>query len=166
MKCAYARVSSISEEQEHSLIFQTQYYKALIESQKDSEFVGIYADTKSGKTSRLRKQFKAMLQAARRGEIDFIITKSIARFARNLIETLKIIRELREIGIGIFFEKESIDTLDYKSDFMISIYSLVAESEVHFDKLMFSIWCFSTSSFIYFRFQYTAIGIFHYYIWW
>lgn len=129
-KCGYARVSSTAEEQEHSLIFQTQYYKALIESEKDSEFVGIYADTKSGKTARLRKQFKAMIQAARRGEIDYIITKSIARFARNLIETLRLIRELREIGVGIFFEKENIDTLDYKSDFMISIYSLVAECEL------------------------------------
>jgi len=129
-KCGYARVSTTAEEQEHSLIFQTQYYKSLIESEKDSEFVGIYADTKSGKTARIRKQFKAMIQAARRGEIDYIITKSISRFARNIIDTLRIIRELREIGVGIYFEKENIDTLDYKSDFMISIYSLVAESEL------------------------------------
>ena len=129
-KCAYARVSTNHEEQESSLAFQTQYYKALIESEKDSEFVGIYADTKSGKTARLRKQFKAMIQAAKREEIDYIITKSISRFARNLVETLKIIRELREIGVGVYFEKENIDTLDYKSDFIISIYSLVAESEL------------------------------------
>jgi DNA invertase Pin-like site-specific DNA recombinase len=129
-KCAYARVSTLAEEQEHSLSFQTHYYKTLIESERDSEFVGIYADTRSGKTSRLRKQFNAMLKAVRRGEIDYIYTKSIARFARNLLETLKIIRELREIGVGIFFEKEGIDTLDYKSDFMISIYSTVAEHEL------------------------------------
>lgn len=58
-------------------MFQTHYYKALIESEKDSEFAGIYADTRSGKTSRLRKQFTAMLKAARRGEIDYIITKTI-----------------------------------------------------------------------------------------
>lgn len=86
-KCGYARVSTTAEEQEHSLIFQTQYYKALIESEKDSEFVGIYADTKSGKTARIRKQFKAMIQAARRGEIDYIITKSISRFARKQANT-------------------------------------------------------------------------------
>jgi DNA invertase Pin-like site-specific DNA recombinase len=130
-KCGYARVSTKAEEQEHSLVFQTQYYKTLIESERDSEFVGIYADTRSGKTARLRKQFKAMIQACRRGEIDYIYTKSIARFARNLVETLKVIRELRDINVGIIFEKESIDTLDYKSDFMISIYSLVAEKELN-----------------------------------
>ena len=129
-KCGYTRVSTKAEEQEHSLVFQTHYYKTLIESERDSEFVGIYADTRSGKTARLRQQFKAMIQACRRGEIDYIYTKSIARFARNLIETLNTIRELREIGVGIFFEKESIDTLDYKSDFMLSIYSTVAEQEL------------------------------------
>ena len=128
--CAYARVSTKAEEQEHSLIFQTHYYKALIESDKDAAFVGIYADTRSGKTARLRQQFKAMIQAAKRGEIDYIITKSIARFARNLLETLKIIRELREIGVGVFFEKENIDTQKSAGDFMISIYSLVAEGEL------------------------------------
>ena len=129
-KCGYARVSTKAEEQEHSLVFQTHYYKALIESDKDAEFAGIYADTRSGKTARLRKQFHAMIQACRRGEIDYIVTKSIARFARNLVETLKIIRELREINVGIFFEKENIDTLEPKSDFMISIYSLIAEGEL------------------------------------
>jgi DNA invertase Pin-like site-specific DNA recombinase len=130
-KCGYARVSTKAEEQEHSLSFQTHYYKTLIESERDSEFVGIYADTRSGKTARLRKQFKAMIQACRRGEIDYIYTKSIARFARNTVETLKVIRELRDINVGIIFEKENIDTLDYKSDFMISIYSLVAEKELN-----------------------------------
>lgn len=129
-KCGYARVSTLAEEQEHSLAFQTHYFKTLIESERDSEFVGVYADTRSGKTSRLRKQFTAMLKAARRGEIDYIITKSISRFARNLIETLRIIRELREIGVGVFFEKEGLDTLDRGSDFMLSIYATVAESEL------------------------------------
>ena len=129
-KCGYTRVSTLAEEQEHSLAFQTHYFKALIESERDSEFVGIYADTRSGKTSRLRKQFTAMLKAARRGEIDYIYTKSIARFARNLVETLRIVRELREMGVGVFFEKEGIDTLDSKGDFMLSIYATVAEGEL------------------------------------
>lgn len=129
-KCGYARVSTIAEEQEHSLSFQTHYYKTLIESERDSEFVGIYADTRSGKTSALRKQFNAMLKAARRGEIDYIYTKSIARFARNLVQTLEIVRDLRSINVGIIFEKEGIDTLDASSDFLLSIYASVAESEL------------------------------------
>ena len=71
-----------------------------------------------------------MIKAAKRGEIDYIITKSISRFARNLVETLRIIRELRAINVGVYFEKEKIDTLDTASDFMISLYSIIAESEL------------------------------------
>ncbi|MGI6522815.1 MAG: recombinase family protein [Christensenellales bacterium] len=71
-----------------------------------------------------------MIKAAKRGEIDYIITKSIARFARNLVETLRIIRELRAINVGVYFEKENIDTLNTASDFMISLYSIIAESEL------------------------------------
>jgi DNA invertase Pin-like site-specific DNA recombinase len=129
-KCGYARVSTKAEEQEHSLSFQTHYYKTLIESERDSEFVGIYADTRSGKTSRLRKQFNTMIKAVRRGEIDYIYTKSIARFARNLVQTLEIVREFRSLGVGIVFEKEGIDTLDSGSDFILSIYATVAEGEL------------------------------------
>ena len=129
-KCGYCRVSTKAEEQEHSLLFMTQYFKGLIESERDSVFVGIYADTRSGKTARLRKQFKAMIRACKRGEIDYIITKSIARFARNLEETLRIVRELREIGVGVFFQKENIDTLKSSSDFILSIYALAAEKEL------------------------------------
>lgn len=129
-KCAYARVSTLAEEQEHSLAFQTHYYKTLIESENNSIFMGIYADTRSGNTARLRKQFTAMIKSARRGEIDYIYTKSISRFARNLVDTLKIVRELRGIGVGVLFEKEGIDTLDSSGDFMLSIYATVAESEI------------------------------------
>jgi site-specific DNA recombinase len=71
-----------------------------------------------------------MIKAAKRGEIDYIITKSIARFARNLVETLRIIRELRAINVGCTLRRKSIDTLDTASDFMISLYSIIAESEL------------------------------------
>ena len=128
-KCGYARVSTLAEEQEHSLVSQTEYYKELIENEPDSIFVGIYADRKSGKNTRQRPQFMEMIKAAKRGEIDYIITKSISRFARNLVETLRIIRELRAINVGVYFEKENIDTLKTASDFMISLYSTIAESE-------------------------------------
>jgi DNA invertase Pin-like site-specific DNA recombinase len=129
-KCGYARVSTLAEEQEHSLINQTEYYKQLIGKDNNSIFVGIYADRKSGRNTRQRPQFMEMIKAAKRGEIDYIITKSISRFARNLVETLKVIRELRELSVGIYFENESIDTLDATSDFIISIYSTIAESEL------------------------------------
>ena len=129
-KCGYARVSTLAEEQEHSLVSQTEYYKELIKNEPNSIFVGIYADRKSGKNTRQRPQFMEMIKAAKRGEIDYIITKSISRFARNLVETLRIIRELRAINVGVYFEKENIDTLKTASDFMISLYSTIAESEL------------------------------------
>ncbi len=129
-KCGYARVSTLAEEQEHSLVNQTEYYKQLIGKDNKAVFVGIYADRKSGRNTRQRPQFMEMIRAAKRGEIDYIITKSISRFARNLVETLKVIRELRAINVGIYFENESIDTLDTTSDFIISIYSTIAESEL------------------------------------
>ena len=128
--CAYARVSTLSDEQDHSLAAQTKYYKELIENDPNAVFVGIYADKKSGKDVRNRPRFTEMIKAAKRGEIDRIITKSISRFARNILETLRVIRELREIGVGVTFEKENIDSLDVKSDFILSIYSIVAESEL------------------------------------
>lgn len=129
-KCGYARVSTLAEEQEHSLVAQTEYYRDLIQNDPNAEFVGIYADKRSGKNTRQRPQFMAMLKAARRGEIDYIITKSIARFARNLVETLNIVHELRAMNVGVYFEKENIDTLDSSADFILSIYSTVAEGEL------------------------------------
>jgi len=129
-KCGYARVSTLAEEQEHSLVNQTEYYRELISKDDNAIFVGIYADRKSGRNTRQRPQFIEMIKAAKRGEIDYIITKSISRFARNLVETLKVIRELRAINVGVYFENENIDTLDATSDFIISIYSTIAESEL------------------------------------
>lgn len=129
-KCGYARVSTLAEEQDHSIVSQTAHFKWLIENDPAAEFVGIYADKKSGKDSRSRPQLTAMLRAARRGEIDYIVTKSVSRFARNLVETLEIVRELRSIGVGIYFEKDGIDTLDPKSDFLLSILSTIAEGEL------------------------------------
>ena len=128
--CAYARVSTLSDAQEHSLIAQTEYFKALIENNPNWEFYGVYADQKSGKDARGRKAFKEMIRQAKTKGVDLIITKSISRFARNLIDTLKTVRKLREIGVGVLFEKEGINSLDSSSDFMLSIYSTVAESEL------------------------------------
>jgi DNA invertase Pin-like site-specific DNA recombinase len=127
---AYARVSSLTDEQELSLIRQTEYYREYIQSNPKLEFAGVYADQMSGKSSDKRKQFSQMLKACRNGDVDRVITKSISRFARNLIETLQIVRELRQMGIGITFEKECIDTLDPTSDLRLSLYATFAESEL------------------------------------
>lgn len=131
IKCGYARVSTLAEEQENSLVAQISYYKQFIESDPAAIFAGIFADKKSGKNSRARPQFNEMVKAVRRGEIGYIITKSIARFARNLVETLRYVREFREMGVGIYFEKENIDTLSSTSDFTLSVYATFAESELY-----------------------------------
>lgn len=109
---------------------QLNYYKEYIENKPGWTFAGVYTDRKSGKAARSRKGFKEMICMATSGGTDLIITKSISRFARNLLETLNIIRKLRELGIGVYFEKEDIDSLDSKSDLLLSLYATVAESEL------------------------------------
>ena len=114
---AYCRVSTLSEEQELSLVNQTERFREYILNNPKYIFAGIYADQISGKSADKRKQFILLLKACRNGEVQMVITKSISRFARNLCETLEVVRELRRLGIGVIFEKENINTLDSASDF-------------------------------------------------
>jgi DNA invertase Pin-like site-specific DNA recombinase len=127
---AYARVSTLSEAQEFSLIRQTEHYREYIQNNPEYEFAGVYADQMSGKSVDKRKQFNLLLKACRDGDVKLIITKSISRFARNLCETLEIVRELRMRGIGVLFEKESLNTLDPTSDLRLSLYAGFAENEL------------------------------------
>ena len=109
--CAYARVSTDSRRQEESLENQTAAYERLIRSNPEYAFAGVYADQGISGYCENRPQFQKMLERARAGEIDLIITKSISRFARNTVTVLKAARELKERGVGIFFEKQNINTL-------------------------------------------------------
>lgn len=83
----------------------------------------------SGTTTYRRDEFKRMLQDCRNGKIDLIMTKSISRFARNTLECIQVIRELKKMGIGIYFEKERIHTLSAESELALTIYSSVAQEE-------------------------------------
>lgn len=127
---AYCRVSTLSEHQEFSLLHQTEYYREHIKGNPEFNFAGVYADQMSGKSVDKRKQFKQLLKACRNGEVQMVLTKSISRFARNLCETLEVVRELRQLGVGIVFEKESINTLDPTSDLKLSLYAAFAEKEL------------------------------------
>ena len=109
--CAYARVSTDSRRQEDSLENQTAAYERLIKGNPDYEFAGVYADQGISGYCENRPQFQKMLERARAGELDLIITKSISRFARNTVTVLKFARELKELGVGIFFEEQNINTL-------------------------------------------------------
>ena len=111
---AYARVSTDSEQQQSSIEAQQDYYIKLIDSRLDWTFAGLYVDNGiSGTRTEHRKGFKQMMQDALDGKIDLIVTKSISRFARNTVDSLSAIRQLKEHGVEIFFEKEYIETALY-----------------------------------------------------
>ena len=110
---AYCRVSTDQEEQLSSYENQVRYYTEIITRNPDYELVDIYADEGiSGTNTKKRDDFNRMIADCRTGKIDLIITKSISRFARNTLDCLNYVRELKELGVGIRFEKENIDTLD------------------------------------------------------
>jgi len=127
---AYARVSTEKEEQEDSFERQVSYYTALINSKKEWKFGGIYADPGiTGTRAEKRPDFLRMIEDCRAGKINKILVKSISRFARNTVDALNYIRELKELGISIFFENENIDTLTPGGEVLITILAAMAEQE-------------------------------------
>lgn len=128
--CAYARVSTDSIEQEDSFYYQVEYYKNYIGNRDDWEYAGIYADEgRSGTQVKKRDDFLRMMKDCEDGKIDMIITKSVTRFARNTVDSIKAIRKLKLLGIGVYFEKENINTLSEKSEQMPTILSSIAQTE-------------------------------------
>ena len=127
---AYCRVSTRFEQQENSYEAQIAYYTRKIESNKNWNCVGIYADEgKAGTDTRFRESFNDMIEDCYSGKIDLILTKSISRFARNTVDFLRVIRELKERQIRIIFEKENIDTMDNTGELLITILSSQAQEE-------------------------------------
>ena len=128
--CAYARVSTDSIEQQDSFYYQVEYYKKYISNRDDWEYAGIYADeARSGTQVKKRDEFLRMMKDCEDGKIDMIITKSVTRFARNTVDSIKAIRKLKLLGIGVYFEKEHINTLSEKSEQMLTILSSIAQTE-------------------------------------
>ena len=127
---AYCRVSTDSEEQLNSYEAQKTYYTQKIQDSPDWEMAGIYADEGiSGTSLKKRTQFNKMITACKRGRIDFIITKSLSRFARNTVDCLDTVRLLKANGIGVYFEKENINTLTESSEFLVTLFSGFAQAE-------------------------------------
>lgn len=128
--CAYARVSTGSRAQAESYATQVEYYTEKIENNPLWEFSGVYADEGiTGTKVKGRDDFKAMIAACEEGDIDLILTKSITRFARNTVECIQTVRRLKAIGVGIYFEKEGINTLTEASELMLTILTSVAQGE-------------------------------------
>jgi len=126
----YARVSTDHEDQTTSYEAQVDYYMNYIKSREDWEFVCIYTDKGiSATNTRKRKGFKSMIADTLAGKIDLIITKSVSRFARNTVDSLTTVRQLKDAGIEIYFEKENIWTLDSKGELLITIMSSLAQEE-------------------------------------
>ena len=127
--CAYVRVSTDSLQQEDSLENQTTYFKGFITANPEWEFVGIYSDQGISGYKENRPGFQKMIEDARAGNIDLIVVKSISRFARNTETVLKFTRELKSIGVGIFFEIQNINTLSGAGELMLTILAAFAQAE-------------------------------------
>jgi len=128
--CAYARVSTEKEEQINSYNSQLKYYEEKIKSNSDWKYVGIYADEGiTGTLDYKRDGFMKMMQDATNNKFDMIITKSISRFGRNTVDTLKYVRGLKEKGIAIYFEEERINTLEISGEIMLTVLSAMAQQE-------------------------------------
>lgn len=127
--CAYARVSRDTVDSAHSLESQKEYYTRIYRNNPEYEFVGMFSDFGISGAKESRPAFDEMLRRARNNEFDLIVTKSISRFARNTILLIKVIRELKELGVAIFFEKEGINTISCEGEMLLSIYGSVAEEE-------------------------------------
>ena len=127
---AYCRVSSDKDEQLHSLAAQIEYYKNALSTDTSCEFVGIYADEGiSGTQAAKREEFMRMIDDCRSGNIDGIITKSVSRFGRNTVDTLQYTRELRILGIDVYFEKETIHSIDPEGELMLTLIAAMAQNE-------------------------------------
>lgn len=127
---AYCRVSSDSEDQMNSFYAQVRHYTTAITELPNSVLVDIYADEGiSGGTMEKREDFMRMLDDCNKGRIDRILTKSVSRFARNTLECLEIVRDLKLKGISIYFEEQHIDTMKMGDELLITMFGSVAQSE-------------------------------------
>lgn len=126
---AYARVSSGKDAMLHSLAAQVAFYSGLIQRNVEWEYAGVYADEALTGTKDSRPQFQRMLQDAKAGKIDLILTKSLSRFARNTVTTLQTVRTLKECGVDIWFERENIHSLSEDGEFMLTLLSAFAQEE-------------------------------------
>ena len=126
----YARVSTDHDDQFTSYEAQIDYYTNYIKGRDDWEFVSVYTDEGiTGTSTKRREGFKRMIADALDGKIDLIVTKSVSRFARNTVDSLTTIRELKEHGTEVYFEKENIWTFDAKGEVLITIMSSLAQEE-------------------------------------
>ena len=126
---AYARVSAGKDAMLHSLSAQVSYYSSLIQKHPGWLYCGVYADEALTGTKGNREKFLQLLEACRRGEVNMVITKSVSRFARNTVTLLEAVRELKELGVDVFFEEQNIHTMSADGELMLTILASYAQEE-------------------------------------
>lgn len=127
---AYCRVSTDNEDQANSFESQQKYYKKYILEHPNWELYEIFADEGvSGTSTKKRKEFNRMIECAKNGDIDLIITKEISRFARNTLDSISHTRELKKYGVGVIFMNDNINTLDSDAELRLTIMSSIAQDE-------------------------------------
>lgn len=126
---AYARVSSGKDAMLHSLSAQVSYYSKLIQGHSGWEYVGVYADEALTGTKDNRKNFQRLLADCRNGKIDMILTKSVSRFARNTLTLLETVRELKNLGVDVYFEEQNIHSATSDGELMLTILASYAQEE-------------------------------------
>ena len=128
---AYCRVSTDSDDQINSFTAQNSHYMEMITAHDQWELVDIYADEGiTGTSAKKRKDFQRLLADCRNGRIDKVLVKSISRFARNTTECLEAVRELKSLGISIFFEEHSIDTKMVSSEMLMAVIASCAQVQI------------------------------------
>lgn len=126
---AYTRVSSGKDAMLHSLSAQVTHYSSMIQTHAGWQYVGVYTDEALTGTKDTREDFQRMLEDCRSGKIDMVITKSISRFSRNTVTLLETVRELKGLGINVYFEEQNIDTATADGELMLSILASYAQEE-------------------------------------
>ena len=126
---AYCRTSTDLDNQEDSYEMQMAYYTSFIEAHEEWEFVGIYADEKSGTKAENRPGFQRLIRDALDGRVDYILVKSISRFSRNIVDAQGYVKLLHGNGVDVHFDKENLDTADPSCSMMFSFLSTIAQDE-------------------------------------
>ena len=126
---AYARVSCGKDAMLHSLSVQVSHYSGVIQTTPGWKFAGVFADEAISGTKQNRPEFQRMLEDCRVGSIDMIITKSISRFARNTLTTIQTVRELRALGVDVYFEEQNLHTIGGDGELLLTLLAAFAQAE-------------------------------------
>ena len=125
----YCRVSTQQEEQDSSIEIQVQHYTQLLQNHPFWINAGVFSERITGLKEKDRHEYKTMLRQCRKGKIDLILTKSISRFGRNTLDMLKALRELRDLGVDVYFEKENLWLHERKLNMLLTAYCAFAQAE-------------------------------------